>query len=285
MTKNKLIIRNMTKSEIMHIAIAWANEQGWNPGLHDAESFFAQDPTGFFIATLDKVPIGCASAVIYDDNFAFFGFYIVKPDWRGQGYGFEITQQRLAYVGDRNIGLDGVIDMCDKYARIGFVTAHLNIRYRGKPIPHGIKTNRHIHLINDNLFNDILLYDQQYFPAPRPLFLNEWLFPKEGQALVYLSATQTILGYGVIRKCFKDYKIGPLFAENPEIAEELFLQLINATSGQPFYLDIPEPNKHALALVEKYGMQPCFKTNRMYSQGAPKIDLNHVFGITTFELG
>lgn len=285
MTKKHFDIRHMTENEIQKIAVAWANEQGWNPGLHDTESFYAQDPRGFFLATLNGEPIGCASAVIYDDNFAFFGFYIVQPEFRHYGYGFDITKARLAYVGDRNIGLDGVIDMCDKYARLGFVTAHLNIRYEGKPIPHMIKTNCHIHHITAAMFQDISRYDQQYFPAPRQLFLSHWLYPKEGQALVYQLPDQTILGYGVIRKCFKGYKIGPLFAHNHEIAEELFLQLIAITQNEPFYLDIPEPNQHALALVEKYGMQPSFKTNRMYTQGAPNIDLDHVFGITTFELG
>lgn len=285
MAKDKFIIRNMTEQEVKDIAIQWAKEQGWNPGLHDTESFYAQDPQGFFVATIGNEPIGCASAVTYDNDFAFFGFYMVVPEFRGQGYGFEITKKRLAYVGDRNLGLDGVVNMCDKYENIGFVKAHLNVRYEGVLDKPYIHTNKHIHHISNTIFHDIALYDQKYFPAPREIFLQHWLFPKEGKALVYQTANQDIQGYGVIRKCFKGYKIGPLFAENHEIAEELFLQLISETHGEPFYLDIPEPNKYARALVNKYHMKSCFETIRMYTKGAPKINLNNVFGITTFELG
>lgn len=49
MTIPKLQIRRMTLDDLK-LALAWAGQEGWNPGLHDAEPFFAADPHGFFIA-------------------------------------------------------------------------------------------------------------------------------------------------------------------------------------------------------------------------------------------
>jgi hypothetical protein len=77
-----------------------------------------------------------------------------------------------------------------------------------------------------------------------------------------------------------------LFADNPDIAERLYLSLSSKTvQGEQVFLDITEANPSALDLVKKYRMREVFATNRMYSQGQPVLALDKVFGITTFELG
>lgn len=286
MEKLAYIISHMNEREVEDIIIQWAKEEGWNPGLHDAASFYAQDPQGFFIARLDHQPIGCSSAVIYDENFAFFGCYIVKREFRHQGYGIQMTRRRLEYVGNRNIGLDGVIHMCDKYANIGFRPAHMNIRYQGRlSIKENNASDPHIISISEQLISSIEKYDRLYFPAPRRAFLNEWLKQSlDKMANAYIQ-DGIVKGYGVIRKCFLGYKIGPLFADSYEIAEKIFRSLVVKAQGDVFFLDIPEPNTAALALVKHYKMEPSFKTLRMYTKGVPDINLDRVFGITTFELG
>jgi hypothetical protein len=40
------VIRAMNRSEI-DMAVEWAASEGWNPGIEDANVFFAADPTGF----------------------------------------------------------------------------------------------------------------------------------------------------------------------------------------------------------------------------------------------
>ena len=95
-----------------------------------------------------------------------------------------------------------------------------------------------------------------------------------------------LLGYGMVRKCRTGFKIGPLFADNPEIADRLFQKFRNFVGeGTPIFLDTPEVNKEAVKLAEKYQMKTMFETARMYTKGKPDIDLQRVFGVTTFELG
>jgi hypothetical protein len=93
-------------------------------------------------------------------------------------------------------------------------------------------------------------------------------------------------GYGLIRKCRQGYKIGPLFADDPDQAETIFLKLCSfAEEGEKVYLDIPERNQAALILAERYGLKEVFGTARMYNREEPKIALDKIFGVTTFELG
>ena len=277
-------IHAMSQQEVQDIAIQWAKEEGWNPGRQDAEAFYAQNPHGFFVGRLDGQPIGCCSATIYDDHFAFFGFYIVKEEFRHQGYGIQMTRHRFRYVGDRNIGLDGVLSMTDKYANLGFRPAHMNIRYQGQ-IVLPTKCDPHIIPISESLFHSIENYDRAYFPAPRKAFLQQWLKQSPNQTSLVFLDKDVIKGYGVIRRCFTGYKVGPLFAESFDVADKLFQALIAETKGEIIFLDVPEPNHAALKLVERYHMQQSFKTLRMYTKATPAINLNHVFGITTFELG
>jgi len=62
----------MAKDELS-IAIDWAASEGWNPGLHDAESFYETDPNGFFIGEIKRKPISTLSAVKYGKTFGFMG--------------------------------------------------------------------------------------------------------------------------------------------------------------------------------------------------------------------
>lgn len=94
-----------------------------------------------------------------------------------------------------------------------------------------------------------------------------------------------IKGYGVIRKCVKGFKVGPLFAQNYKVADELFKALSSFANGDTIYLDIPETNKDALKLAENYNMKQCFGCARMYLGKAPKLPYNQIYGVTTFELG
>ena len=57
-------IRVMRQEEIA-LAIDLAAAEGWNPGLNDAECFFAADPNGFLIGELAGKMVGCVSSVSY----------------------------------------------------------------------------------------------------------------------------------------------------------------------------------------------------------------------------
>jgi hypothetical protein len=72
-------ISTMARSDL-DTAVEWATREGWNPGLHDADAFYATDPNGFFIGRLDSEAISVISGVRYGDDFGFLGFYIVKPE-------------------------------------------------------------------------------------------------------------------------------------------------------------------------------------------------------------
>jgi GNAT superfamily N-acetyltransferase len=277
-----LQIRTMTRNDL-DLAVEWAAREGWNPGLADAACFHAADPEGFLVGCLNGEPVGCISAVVYGPIFGFLGFYIVKPDLRGRGYGYLLWQAGMARLENRVVGLDGVIAQQENYKRSGFVFAHRNIRFGGVPNCEHDSDPR-LTPIRAELEETILAYDRAFFPASRDTFLRCWLRPEQRKAMALVENSQ-VRGYGVIRACRDGFKIGPLFADNDEGANLLFRALAAGANGQPVFLDCPEPNRSATDLAIRYGMSPVFETARMYRGPAPDLPLRRICGITTFELG
>jgi ribosomal protein S18 acetylase RimI-like enzyme len=122
------VIKNMQNDDL-ELAIKWAGNEGWNPGMHDAKSFYQVDPNGFFMGYLGQKPVSCISAVAYGDNFGFLGLYVVKPEFRGMGFGIKIWNRGIEYLQGRNVGLDGVPAQQENYKKYGFKLAHTNIRF------------------------------------------------------------------------------------------------------------------------------------------------------------
>ncbi len=273
-------IHTMSRAEL-ELAIEWAAAEGWNPGLYDLDTFYGADPDGYLAGELDGEIISTISAVSYGPHFGFIGFYIVKPSHRGRGFGLRLWQAAMKRLEGRNIGLDGVPAQEENYRRSGFRTAYTNIRY--EHISDGYDQGNTIAFAethNSQIFD----FDTKFFPVPRTLFLQKWL-RQEGSKVQVSLQDGDMTGYGVIRPCRKGFKIGPLFAETEAVADSIFRDLANIARGQSVFLDAPQPSAQAAALAKRYNMKPMFATSRMYTQEAPQLPLEKIYGGTTFELG
>jgi GNAT superfamily N-acetyltransferase len=274
-------IRTMTREDLA-LALDWAAAEGWNPGLADAACFHAADPDGFLVGEVDGTPVGCVSAVRYPGGFGFLGFYIVRPEFRGQGHGMALWRAAMARLQPGLVGLDGVVAQQANYRKSGFILAHRNVRYGGD-VNVGAPADLRVQPVTAAQIPALTDYDRRHFPAPRDAFLQAWLRPDRRTPRAYID-NGVVRGYGVIRACRQGHKIGPLFADTPAIAETLFQALAASMPGLIF-LDPPEPNGPAVALAQRYGLTPVFETARMYRGPAPQLPLEKIFGITTFELG
>lgn len=273
----------MTRAEV-DIAVAWAAKEGWNPGLHDADCFFSADPKGFLVGVLDGEPIATISVVQYGMSFGFLGFYIVKPEYRGQGYGIRIWNAGLKYLEGRIIGLDGVVAQQENYKKSGFKLAYRNVRFEGAAGGHFSENSEIVNLATLP-FESVASYDKPFFPGDRIRFLKSWIHQPGCHALGILQ-NGMLAGYGVVRSCRSGHKIGPLFADKPELAESLFAALKSKVKpSESVYLDAPEINGEALLLAKRHDMKVVFETARMYTKETPGIPLNRIFGVTSFELG
>ncbi|WP_308797237.1 GNAT family N-acetyltransferase [Agromyces silvae] len=276
-------MRRMQRSEL-DLVVRWAADEGWNPGLLDADAFFTADPSGFFVGTLDGEVIASISVVSYDASYAFLGFYIVRPEVRGRGYGLRLWEYALAQSHARTIGLDGVVAQIPAYERAGFALAHRNVRCVTESRGAGPSAPAS-RPIEDADLAAVIEYDGRVFGAPRAAFTGSWLTQAGVHSRVHVDAG-SVTGYGAIRPATEGFRIGPLFADSPTVAEGLLSDLLGAVPpGVEVAIDVPTVNDAAVRLVHARRMRAEFETARMYLGPAPAAPMHDVYGVTSFELG
>ena len=269
------------------IAVDWAAAEGWNPGLADDACFATVDPQGFLVGEIEGETAATVSCVNYSASFAFLGFYIVRADLRGRGYGLRIWNAAIAHAGPRVIGLDGVAAQQQNYRKSGFELAYANIRYGGTiaaPEAPRAQVNAQVIALSEIPLADVEAYDATLFPAPRPAFLRAWI-GAPGHVGRAVMRDGRLAGWGVIRPSRKGRKIGPLVADDRAAAEVVLSALLAGVGGGEIFLDVPGINRDAVALAQDLGLVPVFETARMYTGAIPPLRLDRVFGVTTFELG
>ncbi len=281
-----LRIRAMDRDEL-DVLVGWAAREGWNPGRGDAALFWEADSEGYVAAEVDGALIGGGSIVSYGGRYGFMGFFIVEPAWRGRGLGARLWHHRRDALRARlrpgaAIGMDGVVAMQPFYARGGFAWAGRDVRYEGEgaagPVPAGLVDARAVPA------DDLAAYDAVRFAVPRAAFVRRWVAQPGALALAAVSRGR-LRGYGVVRPCLRGHKVGPLFADDPATAAALLDGLATHAPGEPLVLDVPQDNAAAVALATGRGMRPAFECARMYLGPPPRVPLDQVFGVTTFELG
>lgn len=267
--------------------VEWAKNEGWNPGPNDAEVYWAADPNGFYGYYYNESLVAGGAIVSYNNEFGFMGLFIVKSGFRTKGIGRKLWCQRRDLLKDRlnhnaSIGMDGVVDMQSFYKKGGFEISFKDERYEKLGMEFPLDSN--ITNIKDEDFYEILKYDKQCFGFFRPNFLIPWIKLPGNKNFKYVEKNQ-LRGFCIVRKVFSGFKVGPLFAHNTQIAEELYKACLNSVIGEPLYIDIPTVNQGAIQIINKYNAKYVFECARMYHGQAPQIDMEQVYGITTFELG
>ncbi len=288
------LIRQATIEEIRDTHLGLSALQGWNPGRNDWRSFSAIDPSGFFVGVKDGEIVACISALRVGPNHGYIGYYICKKEHRGKGYGLPLFQAGLKKLWDEGvscIGLDGILAQVPNYEKSGFVSYFKSIRHLFvKSECHPLTAKEQAHIVDGKdkehgevRLRDILALQQSiqtitYESYYRALFQDE-----EVKALSYYSSDNEIVGFGVLRPAMEGYRVGPLYANDAEVARVLFKALIGDLSLESkVIMEIAKDNTSALGLDLKPLAAVCM---HMYTQPPPAYDLSRVFALQSWTIG
>jgi ribosomal protein S18 acetylase RimI-like enzyme len=282
----EIVVQKINKSNLETL-ISWASNEGWNPGKHDIDVFWKTDPDGFYGCFKNGELIAGGAIISYGGEFGFMGLFIVKSQYRNIGIGNKLWHTRKNLLLNRlndgaTIGMDGILAMQPYYQKGGFNVAFRDERYELKGKEYNYSD--HVTTILPEDFPEIMRYDKLCFGYHRTQFLNQWLSMPDSRAIKYKYKNE-IVGYAVIRRAETGYRIGPLFAQNESIAEDLLKCCLSHASEDSVFLDIPTSNENAVNLVIKYNGKYIFECARMYHGQAPNYAIQDIYGITSFELG
>ncbi len=276
----------------------WARREGFSPGAGDVDIYRHTDRQGIWVGWLSGEPIGCISGVRYNSNYGFIGLFMVIPERRGCGYGIALWKHALSHLSSLScIGLEAALDRVNDYASWGFVSSSLTTRWEWSGLESVLADNFNseckeegLKLLGGDEIPDVAIqsYDAKREPSPRPHFLSDWLGHPSGNVLALVDQNGFCHGFGRIRPCLlkhgEGWRIGPLLADSPQLAELLLKRLIKSHPGIVL-LDSPGCNPLAEALFEDLGFRPVSQTLRMYRGEQPPTSMNEVYGLACLELG
>ena len=282
------------ETEDIPAVTTWARQEGFAPGLGDVAIYRHTDRQGIWVGWLGNERIGCITGVRYNAAYGFIGLYLVRPPWRGRGYGLQLWRHALEHLQDLAcIGVEAAPDRADDYASWGFQPASATVRWQAisdgepaaSPEPGGPWQLLEGAAIPPNA---VQWFDAQREPSPRPHFLAQWLNHRAGTVLALVDTQGNCHGFGRIRPCLlhrgEGWRIGPLMAETPEAAVQLLQGLLLRHAGVVL-IDAPAANAQAAAVLEGQGFSPISETLRMYRGAAPAVSLQDVYGLACLELG
>jgi GNAT superfamily N-acetyltransferase len=266
---------------------SWAKAEGWNPGSSDLLIAHRIDPDAFIALRDGDEIVGGGTVFRVSPAFGFMGLFIVRADRRGAGLGRVLWHYRRDHLLSRlqpgaTIGMNGVMHMVPFYTKGGFRLAHRDLRFEG--IAQG-EVDPDVSAATVSDFAAIVALDANLLGTERPDFLSAWMCTPGAQAVVLRSESRSIVALGAMRPALVGYKLGPVLADSQESARRVLTHLLAKAEGAIVQLDVPEPNKAGQAMAEFLGLQPVFSCARMYHGPMPQVNVQRIFGVTSFEFG
>jgi GNAT superfamily N-acetyltransferase len=321
----KIRFHQCSEEDIIPYFYRWAAAERWNPGTEGREVvdvFYKSLPKSFYLAVVpDKNDpekeniVACVCAATYGEDMGWIGYYISSPEYRGQGYGLATFNHALKVIGERaTVGLDGVLAQVKNYQKSGFTNSAWQSQRRAANIDHFISRlsdfesfgELNIMEISDIPFAELDALDARYSGFRRPAFLRNWIAfhtnnEEYGRFSCAVTANGQLLGYGCVRPAAESFRVGPLFAESPEVAKTILYHLaksvskalstpasnkIPSSTSPVLDLDICAGNANAVSLFDELEIPMSEVTTiRMYKGKQPNADINGVYAATTYELG
>ena len=302
-SNEELVLRKANSFDDLKFLSELLEKEEWALGQNELRYAFNSDPSGFLVGELGGKPISYISVVKYD-HFAFVSYFVVVESNRGKGYGRQTWEAGLASVDkDCNLGLASVPSMVGFYEKRGLTQAWINHEYvvsastTAQVLVEPIQLSPGITFkpITEVTFDALVAYDTAVFGAPRCKYLETLMTLPENIAFAAVSENG-LLGYTSSEKMLaeeKGIRIGPLFADNEQIARGLLQAVSKAAVSRNPHTDtkmtlvVPDINPVATNLVEKvlHG-EAEFHPVHMFSKGIPEsMNLSKTFAISSLDSG
>ncbi len=283
----------MTRAEL-DLALDWAAAEGWDPALTDAEclsAFDAQGDGGGLLVARDGagVPQASLAALRCGPQVGRMSLFLVRPEARGQGFGRAVWQAGIDRLrGTPSLVMDDLLPGLATQRATGFAAAWTHQRHlAAQPLVPAAELRVGQSLVDARAapFAPLVAFDAQSFAFARTGFLRALLGGRGHVVRAVLDAMDRPLGYGVLRPTRRGTRIGPLVAEDAQVACAILAALMRDAPPGPVAMDVREDHAAAVALARAAGMSPGFATRRLYSAPPPAMRRDRVFAISGYEAG
>ncbi len=292
-TKIDFFFRDMTIDEFRMI-MEWCAQEGWNVGRRDTDIYFSAT-TRKHVSLVKVDPkngqeevIGGLGVVFHGGSFTGAGPMIVKKEFRNMGLGQLLWKLAVDTISDNPLLMYAVAQQVPRYSEDGFIPIFKMERWVGRLSSISLDQEDCEPITLDNL-EKVAKYDQEIFSQLRFDLFKKALEFSDIQGFVVIEDT-IIRGFCIIRPCQKGYRIGPVHADNINIAKKLIKECSKISRDEQVVLDMPSINALSEDVARFFSLEhdPDSDTIAM-KKGKLPVKLarnwNKVFSVFSLEIG
>ncbi len=246
-------------------------QAGWNQTLVEWNRFLALEPDGCFVAELDSRAVGTATTCTFG-TVGWIGMMLVDQSSRGRGVGKALMHQALDYLAAKGVTsfrLDATPLGQPLYEKLGFLPQLQITRFDGEVKMSAPRASADVATISASEWKAVVALDAATVGCDRGRLLRK--LRADGLAEAIVRVDDRVLGYGLARAGAMATQIGPCIASQPEPGRSVLTSLLSRFLGQRVFVDVPELNEQAAAVVTDAGLTPARQLVRM-CRGKPHLE-------------
>lgn len=283
----EISIRQMQYEDVS-VAMELKNAEGWNQLEADWRFFLSQNPEMCFVACSGAKVVGTVTAITYGKDVAWIGMMLVNRNFRRQGIGnllMKVILEKLESC--TSVKLDASPLGTPVYRKFGFVEElelwrmiAVKLITTGKP-----SSDSKVDRFQPGDTDAVIAFDKLAFGVSRPELIRFLVMNRSESWWVAKRANQVVGVLGSKRGSLY-YHVGPIYAENQDIARDLVKAAAKELTGNSVSIDIHTQKEDFREWLTNLGFNAQRPFNRMYLEQNPfpgKIEFQ--FAICGPELG
>lgn len=213
-------------------AVALSQKEKW-PHRKDDWKMVLSFSKGF-VALEDERVVGTAVASLLGERCATINMVIVDDTMRGRGLGRQLMQSAISAAGDRECRLIATADGLPLYEKLGFVACGEIRQHQGFPV--AAEKPGCVAWATDIDPAALAALDAQAFGTDRTM-----LFAALAQTARFavISDKGEIRGFAALRRFGRGEVIGPVVAQDTDIAKNLIAFILSERPGAFLRIDTP----------------------------------------------
>ena len=279
-----IALRPMTLADIP-AGLRLCRASGWNQIARDWEHFLTENPAGARVLEKEGAVVGTVTTLRYG-LFGWIAMVLVDPAERRQGFGSRLLSTGLDLLADMpSVRLDATPAGEPLYRARGF--AELERLARMIAVAPQMEPGRSSPGLRPMTAGDLAPvagWDAEAFGAGRRAMI-EWLFRGAPEYAWIAMRSGRIAGYTLGRHGFHFEQLGPIVAEDLEVALELANACLSRHAGRRFAIDAPRHTPGWVQWLEGLGFQAQRPLTRMGRGAGPSGRPGRVLAIVGPEFG
>jgi len=228
-------IRRLLEADIPS-AMGLKEAAGWNQTEADWRRLLRLEPNGCFGAIKDGRLVGTTTTTKHGE-LAWIGMVLVEPQHRRQGIAATLLNVALDYLKDQvdTIKLDATSLGQPVYEKFGFQVESVVERWSGTAWSISHETQA---LLDREGVRDVLNLDRVAFNADRSRLIEALIDDACVSPVLMRAADGALSGYALARSGASRTYVGPVVANEPQMAETLLERMFSELAGRDVYVDL-----------------------------------------------